>query len=398
MIDWQSKRHPEDVPTPIAVAVSDFCRRANSPSSPTLVREALSLLSEDDDFRVRALTDEEPGATPLGPYAVVDVVAFGTPAETAAQRQQTGYYDMVRELVRSRQAAPRATPPAVPQRVVPHITVEAPKPAKPSKPQKKTKAQALADRVRPRKRTAEDRREPEPPPAQVFGTAFLPRRTLPQPRGRFTRVDTTRASYETLLRRESRDQLATLVDQVPHRVALLRTLDHGYAGRAGQALTVADVAQALERHGLLSRIEDRERGGVLSAVSEARGAMGRAANGLGVRLAELVDLVRELKLEREVREVRERFIREALAPRNLSLRLELLSRGRYLEDLDILERFRTMLKRDLEQLVSSVQDATHSAAELIELVARQQALQPDLLRRALEQLGLLETLFVPPEN
>ncbi|NPC87307.1 hypothetical protein HPC49_55175, partial [Pyxidicoccus fallax] len=89
---WQRRRQPDDVPTPVAVAVSDFCRRAKSPAPAPEVREALALLAEDDDFRVRALTDGEPEASPLGPFAVVDVLR-GTAPSLAAQRQACGFYD-----------------------------------------------------------------------------------------------------------------------------------------------------------------------------------------------------------------------------------------------------------------------------------------------------------------
>ncbi|HVG57849.1 MAG TPA: hypothetical protein VNA24_04795, partial [Hyalangium sp.] len=88
---WQRRRQPEDVPTPVAVAVSDFCRRAKAMASPAEVREALALLSEDEDFRVRTLTDTEPEVSPLGPFAVVDMLR-GTAPSLAAQRQACGYY------------------------------------------------------------------------------------------------------------------------------------------------------------------------------------------------------------------------------------------------------------------------------------------------------------------
>src|SRR3712207_5075228 len=96
---WQRRRQPDDVPTPVAVAVSDYCRRAKAASSPTEVREALALLSEEDDFRVRTLTDTEPEVSPLGPFGVVDILR-GTPPSLAAQRQACGYYEVVQELAR----------------------------------------------------------------------------------------------------------------------------------------------------------------------------------------------------------------------------------------------------------------------------------------------------------
>src|SRR5215468_8933142 len=40
MASWERKRQPDDVPTPVAVAVSDFCPRAGTPAAPRAVREA----------------------------------------------------------------------------------------------------------------------------------------------------------------------------------------------------------------------------------------------------------------------------------------------------------------------------------------------------------------------
>src|SRR5215468_9702613 len=115
MASWERKRQPDDVPPPVAVAVSDFCRRAGAPAAPRAVREALSTVSEDDDFRVRAVTDAEPPVRPLGPFAVIDL-ARGTPADTAALRERSGYYGLVEELLALQDAslAAPAPEPALP--------------------------------------------------------------------------------------------------------------------------------------------------------------------------------------------------------------------------------------------------------------------------------------------
>ncbi|NNC04650.1 hypothetical protein HJC10_17575, partial [Corallococcus exiguus] len=112
---WQRRRQPDDVPTPVAVAVSDFCRRAKAPAPAQQVREALALLTEDEDFRVRALTDGEPETSPLGPFAVVDILRGVTPA-LAAQRQECGYYDVAQELALVRE---EKTPPPAPASTTP---------------------------------------------------------------------------------------------------------------------------------------------------------------------------------------------------------------------------------------------------------------------------------------
>ena len=98
MASWERKRQPDDVPTPVAVAVSDFCRRAGTPAPPRAIREALSTVSETDDFRIRAVTDADPPVRPLGPFAVVDL-ARGTQADTVALRERSGYYALVEELL-----------------------------------------------------------------------------------------------------------------------------------------------------------------------------------------------------------------------------------------------------------------------------------------------------------
>src|SRR4051794_29475282 len=98
MSTWQRRRQPDEVPTPVAVALSDFCRRARAQATATDVRQALSALSDEDDFRVKALTDSDPEARPLGPFAVVDMV-LGTSATLAAQRESCGYYALARELM-----------------------------------------------------------------------------------------------------------------------------------------------------------------------------------------------------------------------------------------------------------------------------------------------------------
>lgn len=388
MIDWQRKRHPEDVPTPVAVALSDFCRRAKAPASPALVRDALALLTDADDARVRALADGEPQAKPLGPFAVVDLLA-GTAAETAAQRQEDGYYERERKKAASRPPAPVA-PPA------PIASFESPPPrprasAPPAQaPKPKRAKETVQQKIAPRKRKAGEAPAVTRPPAALPGTAFLPKRNLPAPRGRFTTVDPTRATFESLFRPNGRDTVATLVDQVPHRVALLRALEQGYTGRKGEALTVGDVEDLLEAHELFEAIQQKERDGALAAVLEQKGSIGRAAKDFGMSGEELELLIEALGLKREIKEIRDRFIKEALAPENLALRLELLFRTRYLEDLRIDRKFATALETELRALVDEVRDAATSVPTLVDLLSRQHALHPESLRRALEKLGLLE--------
>lgn len=381
-MNWERKRHPEDVPTPIAVALSDYCRRAKAPASPALVRDALSLLPASEDARVRALADGEPTARPLGPFAVVDLLS-GTDVAVAAERQQAGYYDTGRRLG------------AAPVERLPEPEAEAPLPTPaPSAPAAKkpprTRRKTLKEKIAPVKRKAGERAAEAKPAAALPGTAFLPRRNLPAPRGRFTTIDPSRASLESLFRPAGHGTLAALVEQVPHRVALLRALEQGYVGRRGAPLDVADVEDLLEHHGLFDAVQKKERDVVLAAVLEEKGSLGRAARAVDMKVEELELLIDALRLRREVKEIRERFVKEALAPSNLALRLELLFRTRYLEDLRIDRKFPTGLEQQLRELVDEVRDAATSVPTLVDLLSRQHALDPESLRRALEKLGLLE--------
>src|SRR5688572_29588399 len=91
----QRKRHPLDVPTPVAVALADFCRRAGATVDPRTVRDALSLLGPADDARVLKLAAAEPPARPLGPFAVVELLETKHSAEDVAARQKAGEFDAI---------------------------------------------------------------------------------------------------------------------------------------------------------------------------------------------------------------------------------------------------------------------------------------------------------------
>jgi hypothetical protein len=373
MASWERKRQPDEVPTPVAVALSDFCRRAGVPAAPRAVREALSTVSEADDFRVRAVTDAEPPVRPLGPFAVVDL-ARGTPAETAALRERSGYYALVEELL-ALQEAPRAAPaPAIPTTTATPRAIAATPAAPPAdapapparRTARETPAPTVAERIAPRRRTAQA-------PAA--------------PRGRFTQVEVQRAPLESLEAPEGRVVLETLLAQHGHRFALLRALAHGYSGRRGDP-SALELDALLERHGLLEAAESRERELLRAALSEHRGALGRVAWALGLRAPELSAVVSRLGLGPEVDRARERFRREALAPASWTARLDLLGRRKYLEDLGVEREFEDRLRGDLARELDALgPDGDEVAAAL----ARRLAVSPALVARALERLGL------PPE-
>ncbi len=384
MMDLQRKRLPEDVPTPVAVAVADFCRRAKAPASPGLVRDALALLDDDDDTRVRQLTDAEPTAR-LGPFALVDVI-LGTKTSVAAEREQTGYYEEVRKATRDRKP-PKG--PAVPVLTTAKKAISLPSPAPSAPREKKTRGQSLQEKIAPHKRRAGEF-DREVHTQALPGTHFLPKRNLPAPRGRFTTVDPSRASFETLFRPEGKETVESLIEQVPHRIALLRTLEQGYVSKRGEALSVGDVEDVLEEHSLFEVIEKKEREGLLAALIDSKGSFSRASHAFGLTTEELEKLIGALGVTSEVEQVRDRYTKEALSSENLGLRLELLFRGRYLEDLGIEKKFQQQLTRQLAALVEEVKDAATTVPTLVDMLSRQYALHAESLRRALEKLGLLE--------
>ncbi|NNC15523.1 hypothetical protein HJC22_07245 [Corallococcus exiguus] len=396
---WQRRRQPDDVPTPVAVAVSDFCRRAKAPAPAQQVREALALLTEDEDFRVRALTDGEPETSPLGPFAVVDILRGVTPA-LAAQRQECGYYDVAQELAQVRE---EKSPPPAPASTTPVFAL--PSPASEETDAKtgrrksaKAEAAAVQERIAPRKRTtdAEDADTaasapaPQAPQEEEEAPRFL-KRELPRPRGRFTRVEAQRLSFLELTRAEGKETLEAAIEATEHRYSLLRTLEHRYNGPRGE-MTQVDMENVLRQHGIMETLEARERHNIETAYASQRGATGRVAWALGLSPSELQRLNHALRLEEVVEALRERFRNEVLATSHLTHRLDLLGRDKYLVDLGIQKRFADALRKELERLAKdALPDATdlHSLANV---VGRKHGAPAELVTRAFERLNLTEGL------
>ncbi|MFP2956602.1 hypothetical protein ACLEPN_01910 [Myxococcus sp. 1LA] len=385
---WQRRRQPDDVPTPVAVAVSDFCRRAKAPAPAPEVREALALLTEEDDFRVRALTDAEPEASPLGPFAVIDILN-GTQASVAAQRQACGFYDVARELAHVRD---QKTPPPAPAPAEAPLTF-APPPAADAagkKPKAKEDLEAtVKERIAPRKRApAEDN---VGSPADFAEEPASSRRDLPRPRGRFTRVEAPRASFMELTRLSGKPTVESALESADHRFALLRALSQRFNGARGE-LTLVDLENVLRDHALMDALVEKERRQVVDGYTTHRGATGRVAWALGLSPSELQRLISVLSLTEEVEALRERFRREALAAPHLTHRLDLLGREKYLADLGIQRKFADTLRKELERLVDDVLADAQDLHELADAVARKHGAPAELVFRAFERLGLAEGL------
>jgi len=361
---WHRRRRPDEVPTPVAVAVSDFCRRARAPAPAAEVRDALSLLSGDEDFRVSSVTDAEPAARPLGPYAVVDVLR-GTAPELAAERQKVGYYELARALAEAReQPAPAPAeappPPPPPARAAPASERDRPRAAS------KAASQSVADRIAPRRRE---------------------KRPLPEPRGRFSQLPPQTRPVEELQEPQTRPELEALAVQHRHRIALQKALAHQFQSR-GKPPSELEVQEALQRHGLLPDLEERERELVLGSYAEHRGASGRVAWALDLSPAELSRLTQALGLKQQVEETKERFRREALASKPLAARLDLLGRDRYLADLGIKRRYLELAAAELRQALQK-ERASSSLDDRLEAAARHHGTTAAVLRRAMDQLGVL---------
>ncbi|MDQ3266282.1 MAG: hypothetical protein M3Y59_21980 [Myxococcota bacterium] len=366
-------------------------------SSAVEVREALALLGDSDEFRVRALTDAEPPAQPLGPFAVVDILE-GTAPDLAARRQELGYYELARTLAEVRtQPAPQSLEdegwPQDPTPSAEGTTARLSQLLGPGEAQRKERAkkeketpkQTVAERIAPRKRGGTI-------PTNAASEVDLSRdEELPIPRGRFTRLEAPKEPLGQLYANEARENLEGLVEQHPNRVALLRAMSQRYSGRKG-LLDMEDLKAVLSRHALDRAFVAKERDLVLGTLTDNRGALSRAAFSLDLTGPELRSLIDQSELATEVEELRERFRREALAPKNLKLRLDLLARSKYLDDLGIRRKFSERLEGELRELFrETLPDAT-SFDHLIELTSRRHAVDASSLRRAVERLGLLETL------
>ncbi|WP_323382358.1 hypothetical protein [Myxococcus dinghuensis] len=372
----------------MAVAVSDYCRRAKAPAPAPEVREALALVAEAEDFRVRALTDAEPETSPLGPFAVVDILQ-GTAPALAAQRQACGYYDVVRELAHVRELK---TPPPAPAPDPSIPTFAAPAASKPAakagKKADKDEASVM-ERIAPKKRQAVDE-ETTAPPEGDEPSQFL-RRDLPRPRGRFTRVEAPRTPFVELTRPSGKETLEATLAGSEHRFALLRNLSHRFNGSRGD-LSLVDLETVLRDHGLLDALTEKEKLQVIDAYSSQRGATGRVAWALGVSPPELQRLVSAVGITVEVEALRERFRREALATPHLTHRLDLLGRDKYLADLGIQRKFADGLRKELERLLRDELPGATDVHGLADAVGRKHGAPSELVFRAIERLGLAESL------
>ncbi len=385
----QRKRHPLDVPTPVAVALADFCRRSGAVTDPRSVRDALSLIDAASDARITALAAEPPSVKSLGPFAVIDVLDGMSPAD-AAMRQREGRYDTVLFM----DAPDRPTPP-MPEGIQAERLAARPTPPPPSaKRTRKQRAadekQAVADRIAPTRRQPGD---PLPAPriaasAKPPPESNWPKRDLPKGRGRFTRVDAVKGRAAKLFEPHMREEVESLAKQSGHRFALLKALALRYVGKNGVDLAISDVESVLAHHKLRPIIEESERLLVISAVTEAKGSFYKAAADLGLKPDDLEHIALNSGSAAEIDKIREHHAREALAHGNVRLKLDLLETPKYLTDLGVERRFRDALTVELKELADASLEGVDSVAKLIQAIALAQGLSVEKLRKAMDHTGL----------
>jgi hypothetical protein len=253
------------------------------------------------------------------------------------------------------------------------------------------KEKSVKERIAPKRRAqGEPKTDPAiPAPAQQY---YVHKREVPLGRGRFVQLSATKQKIDALMKSEAKSELLTQVDQIGNRLGLLKALERGFVGRKGP-LSLADVEKVLSRHELSDRLAKKEKESIIAAIAASKGSIGRAAFELGVSGRDLERLIEGAQVAREVAEIRERYTKEALAPRNLALRLDLVAREKYLDDLKIAQRFKTQLSKDLEPLLEGALPAS-DLEQLALSAAKMHGLDAVRLRRAMTHTGLDQT-FTP---
>lgn len=367
---WQKKRRPEDVPTPIAVALADYCRRTHFVAPASEVREALSFLAETDDFRVRMLTDGEPSSgDPLGPWAVVDMVG-GATVETSALRQKCGYYELVKEFC-LKQAVFETVSTASAQAAVPLL---APKPLKES-----SARMSLSEKIAPKKRWSLSQ---EAPHNKTATTGWVSSRSVPGKDVAWGQ------SFRDLFQPSGKSVAELHLSQFEHRVAIRESLSLQYAGRGGKPLSLTDVEELYRWHKLLEALQEQEQALLISAYSAHGGSDSKVALSLGMGVSSLRNLVRASGAENAVHEIKDGVKQTLLLEKRLPYRLEMAGRTRYLQDLGIENKYMDLLRKDLLLLLRQEGKGKNSLAK----VALAHEMNPESLARTMARLGLTKEI------
>lgn len=375
---FELARDPDEVPTPLAIAAADFCRRAGRPSSPESVRLALARLDFAEDEELRALVESEPEATPLGPEALVDLVR-GLSAEEASAREESGYYVAMAR-------APRKPPPPRGQRP----SSPAANPAERREAQRQEllgalaeakgdlgkaaanlgvtedvlqgrvkrlslvrKAQAITEQsgraarapvVRPKGTKVERTRPsaPVPPPLPKHGAGR-------PPRGRLVLGTSAHRDPRELERPEAKQELRELLGAFKgNRKQLLRRLNEVFVSTKGK-LTPEKLDALLQKHHLAKEAEQMELDNLRFLFTQARGDLSEVATRMKLPPPELRKQLEARGLWADAERIRDRYRRE-LFGRPLSEQIfTFLKRSRYLRELDAMRPMERHLREELER-------------------------------------------------
>ncbi|MBS2029219.1 MAG: hypothetical protein JST54_15055 [Deltaproteobacteria bacterium] len=376
-------RDPDEVPTPLAIAAADFCRRAGRPSSPEAVRLALARLSPDEDSELEALLQAEPEAKPLGPEALVDVVR-GLSAQEAAEREERGEYVAMARVPRRKEKSPAArreresahpsrdeqrqevlaalaashgdlertakklglSTEALEQRLkrlslVRRAHAMSQTGSKGARPPHVRPGGAKPERVRPS--------APVPPP--------LPKRGADRPpKGRLVLGTPAHRELRELESQAGAAELRELLKTYKgNRRQIIGSLNRVFRSTKKWGPEELDVL--LARHGLRAEAERQELDNLRYLFTQARGELGEVAKKLKVTPADLRKDLEARGLWAEAERLRDRFRRELFGkPLGEQVRL-LLTRGRYLRELGAQEALERHVREEVERQWLTARDA-----------------------------------------
>jgi len=354
---WTPQRAPDEVPTPVAIALSDFCRQAQAPAPPAMVRAALAYLSAEEDFRLEAFARSTPPSSPLGPFAVVDILK-GTSPEIAAMREKTDYYAWVKQLP----LQPKLTP-------TPSPTPPSGLQTAPSPPLEASLPPSLL------------------PPSQKTWSLGKPYAPPHKPRGRFIQVEPGKENLRLLFRAEAKERVCLLMESSRTQVELLSLFSSQFRGE-GEALTWKEVSSVLGYHGLLAVFEEKERTTLREGLCRFRCSLDKLSKAWEIRPVALKKRIEALSLEEEFDTLRKRFAAEILDSPNLNSQLRVLARPGYMKDLGIASALKKQLSAKLKTMLAQLPPELEMPELQLRELAKQHRLDKNLLSAALEQLKL----------
>ncbi|HEY0839785.1 MAG TPA: hypothetical protein VGD74_06330, partial [Vulgatibacter sp.] len=362
-------RDPLSVPTPIAIALADFCRRADRGATSEEVRLALACVPAAEDAKIAAFCAGDPPAVPLSPLAAIDVY-LGRPAGEAARLELDGHY---------REALAALTSLPIPSAAQAEETFEsralagtdggkdagAPKERKPTKGRKGTKGapepvRRSREEVESRRLEAEQRRA-APVSEEEAPSPPRPGRSPAAPQfGRFVGGPAARRPLRDL----GADELADIVSEMrANRRAILERIDALYSRDDRSSLGPADLSRLLRKHALEAHFVRAERENLKGLLRQNRGFLPPIRRALGMTAAELRRAIGAHGLETELRMWQERLREEARAEAPLAERLalalartEALRAAGALDDLEAFNRARLREALDLAAATTASKD------------------------------------------